>query len=536
MGELSPGKRECSSWCVSQYTGGVLARRARRRNMRTRALFLALASLALSAASAALWCQPSGADDIVFVSGRSGNRDIWRMDASGGSLQQLTLNPGVDDSPIVSPQCDRIAYLSDAGSYRGAADVWVMDLDGSNKLRLTYATVSALPQWSPDGAWIAFIRRTGSSATQVWVVPSDGSGPESRVDIGRWYIRGVRWSWDGSLLLYTRDDGGGRWAVRATSPVGGGASLVVDHYHHSLNPAYSPDGAELAYSYVQWPAGPASMVFVRDLMTGTERLLYDNSATEPEGWTQAAWSPDGSMLALSIYPPARRAAGYARTIKVIDSTTGDLLGQTTQGDSGFSDDTSYYDGDTLVAGDRVWSLDCSRLVFMSNRDGDWDIYTMDPDGTDPVNLTQSSKGYDGRPSWIWSDPLVEVVIDIHPGSDPNPINLGSRGVIPVAILSSASFDATRIDPSTVLLAGAPVAAAGKSDRYMAEEDDVDRDGLLDLVVHVQTQLLDPEQLSGGFAELTGATYDGLRFEGKDSIVLVPRGRGGARPAGTRRPR
>ena len=43
-------------------------------------------------------------------------------------------------------------------------------------------------------------------------------------------------------------------------------------------------------------------------------------------------------------------------------------------------------------------------------------------------------------------------IDIKPGSDPNPINPGSNGLIPVAILSSEDFDATTVDPATIELA------------------------------------------------------------------------------------
>lgn len=42
-----------------------------------------------------------------------------------------------------------------------------------------------------------------------------------------------------------------------------------------------------------------------------------------------------------------------------------------------------------------------------------------------------------------------VVIDIKPGSDPNAINPRSKGVIPVAILTTDTFDAQSVDPSTV---------------------------------------------------------------------------------------
>src|SRR2546425_6632827 len=49
---------------------------------------------------------------------------------------------------------------------------------------------------------------------------------------------------------------------------------------------------------------------------------------------------------------------------------------------------------------------------------------------------------------------VAVHIDIKPGSPVNPINLKSAGVIPVAILSSATFSARDVDPASVVFAGA----------------------------------------------------------------------------------
>jgi hypothetical protein len=91
------------------------------------------------------------------------------------------------------------------------------------------------------------------------------------------------------------------------------------------------------------------------------------------------------------------------------------------------------------------------------------------------------------------------------------------------VFSCETFDATRIDPATVLLAGAPVAVSGgKHARWMAHAEDVDGDGLLDLVLHFDNQSLDPTQLQDGVAVLAGATYDGDQIEGQDDIVLVGR--------------
>ncbi|MBN1505372.1 MAG: tandem-95 repeat protein [Sedimentisphaerales bacterium] len=115
----------------------------------------------------------------------------------------------------------------------------------------------------------------------------------------------------------------------------------------------------------------------------------------------------------------------------------------------------------------------------------------------------------------------DVLIDIKPGSYPNSINLGSNGVVPVAILSTAGFDAMTVDPATVSLAGAGVAVRGKGNRFMANNQDVNADGLLDLVLHVETENLDPSELQDGYGTVTGTTYTGVPIIGTDEITIVP---------------
>ena len=110
-----------------------------------------------------------------------------------------------------------------------------------------------------------------------------------------------------------------------------------------------------------------------------------------------------------------------------------------------------------------------------------------------------------------------VGIDIKPGSYPNSINLGSNGVVPVAILGSADFDAATVNPSTVTLAGATVKLKGKSGNAGSLED-VNGDGELDLVVQVYTSEL-PE-LGDGVIFLTAYTYDGLAISGIDEVRIV----------------
>ncbi len=115
--------------------------------------------------------------------------------------------------------------------------------------------------------------------------------------------------------------------------------------------------------------------------------------------------------------------------------------------------------------------------------------------------------------------VIEVSIDIKPGSFPNSINLGNNGVIPVAVLSDGGFDATTVDPSTVVFAGASVATNPRG-KLQAALEDVDGDGDLDLILHFRTQATN---VAPGDIEacLIGQTFGGQQIEGCDSVRIVP---------------
>jgi hypothetical protein len=136
-----------------------------------------------------------------------------------------------------------------------------------------------------------------------------------------------------------------------------------------------------------------------------------------------------------------------------------------------------------------------------------------------LGLNNDIEVYD--PSWFISDrptaPIPEpIIIDIKPGSYPNSINLKSNGVVPVALLTTADFNASAVNPSTIKFAGASP--------LKWKMEDVDGDGDLDMLFHFSTQDLN---LNGDSLEatLTGKTTGGIDFEGKDSVNIVPKGKG-----------
>lgn len=115
--------------------------------------------------------------------------------------------------------------------------------------------------------------------------------------------------------------------------------------------------------------------------------------------------------------------------------------------------------------------------------------------------------------------IDQVQIDIKPESSENTINLGSNGSLSVAILSSDSFDATQVDPASVRLSSAEIRLRGNA-TYVSTQEDVNSDGLLDLVVQMSTDALDLTSTSET-ALLTGQTFAGDLFEGSDLVRVVP---------------
>ena len=137
--------------------------------------------------------------------------------------------------------------------------------------------------------------------------------------------------------------------------------------------------------------------------------------------------------------------------------------------------------------------------------------------------------------------VVPVYVDIKPGSCPNPLNLKSKGVLPVAVLGTEDFDVTMIDPLTILLSRegveegvAPIRSdyedvATPFEGELCNCHDLNGDGYPDLTLKFETQVL-VETL--GLGEVAGETIpltltgnlretaNGTPIEGEDCVLVL----------------
>lgn len=109
---------------------------------------------------------------LVFVSERSGERALWKLDPAGGEPELLAPEPPAAEAVVFSPDGTRRAF---SALRDGNRDLFVADADGSDEMRLTTDPAEDRnPAWSPDGSRLAFESdRTGD--WEVWVVDVDGS-------------------------------------------------------------------------------------------------------------------------------------------------------------------------------------------------------------------------------------------------------------------------------------------------------------------------------------------------------------------------
>lgn len=219
---------------------------------------------------------PNGRE-ILYTSYKHGNPDLYRRGIYTGTEARISSSPGINVTGAWSPDGGRIAL---AMSKDGNSEIYSIGKGGGAATRLTKNhAIDISPSWSPDGSRIAFVSdRLGKP--QIFVMNSDGSGVYRLTTSGAYNVS-PRWSPKGDRILYCRQQGS--FQIYSITPDGSGDTQLTSEGSNE-HPTWSPDGRFITFSSTRG-GGTAIYVMRAD---GTGQTKVSRSAGSD---THPTWSP-----------------------------------------------------------------------------------------------------------------------------------------------------------------------------------------------------------------------------------------------------
>ncbi len=407
------------------------------RNIAHRIGLLAASCLFLSAAAGSLRAETSSqkhplmrfpdvhGDMIVFVYGE----DIWSVPTAGGVASRLTIHEGEERFPKFSPDGQKIAFT---GEYDGNGDVYVMSIYGGDITRVTYHPgYDEVVGWHPTRNKIVFSSNRNSFGrfTRLFLVSPDGTGLEELI---MHEASNGCFSADGTKIAYTRDP----TEFRTWKRYKGGLAQDIYVFDFEKNDDARITNFEGTDRLPMWIGNKIYFdsdrdgvlnIYSHDATTGTVTQITHHTNYDVQrpsvGGDKIVYELGGSLRLLDtatgedrevpvqILTDAAETRPYVRNVSefvshVDCSPSGKRALVVARGEVfTVPEEKGMTRNLTMDAGSRdkdgAWSPDGTKIAYLSDKSGEYDIYVVDPKGGEKaVRLTTHKDGY--RHTLLWS--------------------------------------------------------------------------------------------------------------------------------------
>ncbi len=271
------------------------------------------------------------------------NSDIWMVSWDGKEKVHLTYSPEPESSPRWSPDGRYLSFLSSRPGVAKGSQVWVLDRRGGEAYQLTELKqkISAC-EWSTDGKKLALILRENEDPEPDPTKPAAGQPPPKPIVLDRYHFKQDMEGYlsgkaRGRIFIYDI-------AAKKAEP------LTTDTAYDEENPAWSPDGSEIAFVSNQdkdWDRTENTDVFVADARpNSTPRRLTTHPGRDGG---RLAWSLDSKLIAYTQGSDPKYHAYNLNRVAVVPAAGGAPRVLTAKLDRAANSPIFAEDGRSLVA-------------------------------------------------------------------------------------------------------------------------------------------------------------------------------------------